>query len=369
MKIHYTKPSITQREVSYATDAAQNGWGEQCYEYISKFEKAFAQHLGVKYAIATSSCTGALTIGLIGLGIQAGDEIILPDTTWIACASPITHMGAKPIFVDIDPTTWCIDSNQVIKAITPKTKAILAVHLYGNVCNMTALLKIAKEHNIFLIEDAAEALGSCYKKKRCGSMGEFGTFSFHGTKTLTTGEGGMFVTNNQDLYERVLTLSNHGRPKSIYKQFFSTMNGFKFKMSNIQAAIGLAQLERIQELIQRKQDILHYYKNALSIYDFIQMNYEDNDMINGAWMPSIVFDKQTKITREILVDSFSKKDIDARVFFSPLSSMPMYSNAQHNINSYDIPTRAINLPSYHDMEKTEQDYILSIIHEIIRSYV
>ena len=208
-RILYTKPSITELEVAYATDAARNGWGDHCYEYIHRFEEAFRQHLGVKYAIATSSCTGALHMGLAALGIGPGDEVILADTNWIATAAPIVHLGAKPVFVDILPDTWCLDPNLVEAAITPRTKAIIAVHLYGNLCDMDRLLAIGEKYGISVIEDSAEAIGSIYHGKRAGSMGAFGTFSFHGTKTLTTGEGGMFVTSDANLYEQVLTLSNH----------------------------------------------------------------------------------------------------------------------------------------------------------------
>ncbi|MDO9194076.1 MAG: DegT/DnrJ/EryC1/StrS family aminotransferase, partial [Undibacterium sp.] len=233
-RIPYTKPSITELEVRYATDATANGWGEHCYDYIHRFEAAFKAHLGVKHAIATSSCTGALHMGLAALGIGVGDEVILADTNWIASAAPIVHLGATPVFVDILAQTWCLDPQQVEAAITPRTKAIIAVHLYGNLCDMDALLAIGERHGIPVIEDAAEAIGSVWHGRRAGSMGAFGSFSFHGTKTITTGEGGMFVTNDDALYNTVLTLSNHGRSRSQKKQFWPDMLGYKYKMSNVQ---------------------------------------------------------------------------------------------------------------------------------------
>src|SRR6185437_5255102 len=202
-RIYYTKPSITEREIRYATDAAANGWGERCYEYIERFESLFREHLGLKYAIATSSCTGALHMGLSALGIGPGDEVILADINWVASAAPITYLGAKPILVDVLPDTWCIDPGRAEAAITPRTKAIIAVHLYGNLCDMNALLAIGDKHGIAIVEDAAEALGSVWYGRRAGSMGAFGSFSFHGSKTVTTGEGGMFVTQDSALYERV----------------------------------------------------------------------------------------------------------------------------------------------------------------------
>ena len=248
-KIPYTKPSITELEIEYAADAARNGWGENCYEYINRFETAFKKYLGVKYAIATSSCTGALHMGMHALGIGPGDEVIMADTNWIATAAPIVHLGAKPVFVDILPDSWCLDPSQVEAAISSRTKAIVAVHLYGNLCEMDQLVAIGERHNIPVIEDSAEAIGSIYRGRRAGSIGKFGAFSFHGTKTITTGEGGIFVTNDLNLYQYVLTLSNHGRSVGQVKQFWPDMVGYKYKMSNIQAAIGLAQLQRINELV------------------------------------------------------------------------------------------------------------------------
>jgi perosamine synthetase len=360
-RIYYTKPSITELEVAYATDAARNGWGERCYEYIMRFEEAFKAHLGVKYAIATSSCTGALHMGLAALGIGPGDEVIMADTNWIATAAPIVHLGATPVFVDILPDSWCIDPDLVEAVITPHTKAIIAVHLYGNLCDMDRLLAIGEKYHIPVIEDAAEAIGSVYHGRRAGSMGKFGSFSFHGTKTLTTGEGGMFVTNDADLYETVLTLSNHGRARGQTRQFWPDMVGFKYKISNIQAAIGCAQTERIEELISRKRDILAYYRERLETLPGVRMNPEPVGTINGAWMPTTVFDAQTGVTREKLQAAFADENIDARVFFHALSSLPMFEERQQNCYALDIPIRAINLPSYHDMTTAEQERVVRVI--------
>lgn len=360
-RICYTKPSITELEIRFATDAATNGWGDHCYEYISRFEDAFRQHLDVKHAIATSSCTGALHMGLAALGVGPGDEVIMADTNWIATAAPIMHLGAKPVFVDILPDSWCIDPELAEVAITRRTKAIIAVHLYGNLCDMDRLLAIGQKHDIPIIEDAAEAIGSVYHGKRAGSMGKFGTFSFHGTKTVTTGEGGMFVTNYTDLYERVLTLSNHGRARGQIKQFWPDMIGFKYKMSNIQAAIGCAQMERIEELINRKREILEYYRDRIEVLPGVKMNPAPRGMINGAWMPTAVFDPESGVTRENLQQAFRIENIDARVFFHPLSSLPMFEEQPQNRNAWQIPGRAINLPSFHEMTATQQDRVVAVV--------
>lgn len=364
-RILYTKPSITELEVGYATDAARNGWGERCYEYITRFEKAFTAHLGVEYAIATSSCTGALHLGMAALGIGPGDEVILADTNWIATAAPVVHLGATPVFVDILPDTWCIDPQLAEEAITPRTKAIVAVHLYGNLCDMDRLLAIGERYNVPVIEDAAEALGSVYLGKRAGSMGRFGSFSFHGSKTLTTGEGGMFVTNDANLYETALTLSNHGRTRAQTRQFWPEVVGFKYKMSNLQAALGCAQVERITELVCRKREILYNYRAHLERLPDVTMNPEPKGTINGAWMPTVLFDAATGVTRETLQHAFKAENIDARVFFNPLSGLPMFENQMFNHNAWDIPLRAINLPSYHDMTSEEQGRVIDIVASIL----
>jgi perosamine synthetase len=360
-RIPYTKPSITELEVAYATDAARNGWGERCYEYISRFEDAFKRHLGVSYAIATSSCTGALHMGLSALGVGPGDEVIMADTNWIASAAPVVHLGAKPIFVDILPDSWCIDPELAEAAITNRTKAIIAVHLYSNLCDMDKIMDIGKRYGIPVIEDAAEAIGSIYHGKRAGSMGLFGCFSFHGTKTLTTGEGGMFVTNDAELYEAVLTLSNHGRARDQTKQFCPERIGFKYKLSNIQAAIGCGQMERIDELVSRKQEILLSYRRFLEVFPSISMNPELPGTTNGAWMPTVVFDERTGVTRENLFGAFNLANIDARVFFYPLSSLPMFKSQSQNVNAWNIPKRAINLPSFHDQSEAELSRIVKVV--------
>jgi perosamine synthetase len=363
-RIYYTKPSITELEVGYATDAARNGWGEHCYDYIHRFEALFREHLGVKHAIATSSCTGALHLGMDALGIGVGDEVILADTNWIASVAPVTHLGATPVFVDVLADSWCLDPTQVEAAITPRTKAILAVHLYGNLCEMDRLLEIGRKYNVAVIEDAAEAIGSVWHGRRAGRMGRFGAFSFHGTKTLTTGEGGMFVTDDDGLYETVLTLSNHGRARGQTRQFWPDVIGYKYKMSNVQAAIGCGQLERIDTLIERKRAILRRYKELLAPLPGIGMNPEPPNTVNGAWMPTAMFAPQTGVTRERLQAAFAAESIDARVFFHPLTTLPMYGSHAGAPNARDIAARSINLPSFHDMTDAEQQRVVAVIRAI-----
>lgn len=363
-QIPYTKPSITELEVNFATDAAANGWSEHCYEYITRFEDAFKSHLGVKHAIATSSCTGALHMGMSALGLGIGDEVIMANTNWIATAAPIVHLGATPVFVDILPDSWCLDPSQVESAITCKTKAIVAVHIYGNLCDMDALLDISKCHNIPLIEDAAEAVGSIYNGRKAGSLGLFGAFSFHGTKTITTGEGGMFVTNDSNLYEHVLTLSNHGRARSQIKQFWPDLVGYKYKMSNIQAAIGCAQMQRIDALITAKRKIFSMYQAYLRELP-VRMNPEPKGCQNGYWMPTFVVDYNISFNRDDLIVKLKANGIDARVFFWPLSqtTTPGRKAFDSLYISETINLRALNLPSYHELTDDDAFYICSSIRE------
>jgi perosamine synthetase len=363
-RILYTKPSITEAEVAYATDAARNGWGDRCYEYIAKFEDMFRRYTAARYAIATSSCTGAMHMGMAALGVESGDEVILADTNWIASAAPITYLGAKPVFVDVRADSWCLDPARVEAAITPKTKAIMAVHIYGNLCEMDELLEIGERYNIPIIEDAAEAIGSRWADAHAGTIGAFGAFSFHGTKTVTTGEGGMFITNDEALYKKVLTLSNHGRAAGQTKQFWPDEIGFKYKMSNVQAAIGCAQMERIDELVKRKREIFEYYRSRIGKLPGVTMNPEKQSTVNGYWMPTLVFAPETGVTRERLVDAFKAADIDARVFFHALSSLPMFEPCPQNRNSNSIPGRAINLPSYHDMTENDLERVVAVVMQV-----
>lgn len=291
-------------------------------------------------------------MGMAGLRIGPGDEVILGDINWIASAAPIVHLGAKPVLVDVLPDTWCLDPVAVEAAITPQTKAILAVHLYGNLCDMDALAVIAQRHGLHLIEDSAEAIGSVWHGRRAGSMGAFGAFSFHGTKTITTGEGGIFVTNDDALYERVLTLSNHGRARGESRQFWPERVGFKYKMSNGQAAIGCAQMERIDELIAGKRRVFECYRNAL-VDQPLTMNPEPLGTINGYWMPTIVIDKHIELERDALLSTFKTDNIDGRTFFWPLSSLGLFDAPNANKVSQSLSLRALNLPSYHDISDSD----------------
>ena len=366
-RIQITQPSISQLEIDYVNDAIRNGWGEKCYDYIFKFQYSFANYLGSKHALATSSCTGAIHLGLMALGIKEGDEVIVPESTWIASVEPVLYIGAKPIFVDDKADTWCIDPIAIEKAITPKTKAIIVVHLYGNVCEMDEIMAIAKKYSLKVLEDAAEALGSEYKNKKCGSIGDVGVFSFHGTKTISTGEGGVLVTNDKDVFEKASILNDHGRNAKDpeHKIFWMRDYGYKYKMSNLQAAMGCAQIERIEELVAKKREVFYWYKENLEEVQGIQLNLEQYYAKNSYWMPTLVFDDTINVDRDELINFLSTKNIDSRPFFHPISSLPLFYDQPENELAYKISSKGINLPSHHELEKSDVLRVCNLIKELV----
>ncbi len=364
-KIPITKPSITALEIEYVNDAVANGWGSKCYDYIYRFEREFATYQNSKFALATSSCTGAIHLALLALGVKEGDEVIVPEITWIATVEPILYIGAKPVFVDVLPNTWCIDPSKIEEAISPKTKVIIPVHVYGNLCEMDAIMQIATKNSLVVLEDAAEALGSEYNGKKAGSIGDAGVFSFHGTKTISSGEGGMLVTNREDVLERAKILNDHGRNPKIGKMFWMGEYGYKYKISNLQAAMGCAQIERAHELIEKKRLIFTWYKSQFNDTEKFSMNPEFKDTFNSYWMPTIVFSKDININRERLFEFLKQSNIDSRPFFYPLSSLPMFESNRSNGVSYDIYERAINLPSFYDMKREDVNFVSEKILQFI----
>ena len=371
-RIPIAGPWITQREIDYVTDAVTNAWYGNANMYNERFEKAFAEYLGVRFALSLPSCTSAIHLSLATLGVAPGDEVIVPDVTWIASAAPIVYVGATPVFADIDAKTWCISADSFEQCITSRTKAVILVDLYGNLPDMDSVLHVATRHGVAVIEDAAEAIGSEYKGARAGSFGETSVFSFHGSKTLTTGEGGMLVSDREDMYDRALFLHDHGR-KPGDKMLWNTEVAYKYKMSGMQAALGLAQLERVEELVSRKRLIFSWYEKELSALEGVTLNYEAPTTKNTFWMVTIVLDRSFGITKEHVMGLLRKRQIDCRPFFYPLSSLPAYANCtqaqeaqQRNHVSYQISPYAINLPSALCMTENEVKYVCEVLTDILQ---
>ena len=350
-RIPVAGPWITQREIDYVAQAVGTAWYRSANLFQQRFEAAFAAYIGRRFAIALPSCTSAIHLALLAIGVGGDDEVIVPDATWIATSAPISYVGATPVFADIDRRTWCLSLPSLEQAITPRTRAVLPVNLYGGMPDYDRILEAAARKRIVVIEDAAESVGSLYRGKKAGSFGLASVFSFHGSKTLTTGEGGMLLTDDEALYERCRMLADHGRRKGD-RAFWNAEIGQKYKMSSLQAALGLAQLERIDELVARKREIFGWYQSALDRASGITLNAEPDGTTNSVWMVTAVMDAALGWRKEDLADALAADGIDTRPFFYPLSSLPAYADspqvavaAKRNLIAYDISPRAINLPS------------------------
>jgi perosamine synthetase len=343
------EPSITDRELAYVTEAVKSGWISSIGEYIVEFERKFAEFIGVKYALAVSNGTSALHLALASLGITHGHEVIVPDFTFIATANAVTYTGAKPVFADIDPEHWCIDPEDIVRKITPSTKAIIPVHIYGHPAEMDRIMAIANDYGLYVVEDAAEAHGAECKGEKIGAFGHCGIFSFYGNKILTTGEGGMLTTNDPKLYTRALELRDHAMSQK--KRYWHTDIGFNYRMTNIQAAIGLAQLERIEELLRRKLEIFQWYAESLGKSTDFRLNSQAPWAKNVYWMVCLLLDKRTRISRDDLMAQLKSKGIDSRPFFYPLTHMPMYKGHVLNRVAQDISQCGINLPSGYGLDE------------------
>jgi perosamine synthetase len=360
--IPINKPFTDSNEEALVLDAVKTGHGEHRNKYLDRFEKEFASFTGAALAHCTSSCTGAIHLALAAMGVGPGDEVIVPEITWIASVEPVLYLGAKPVFVDVLPDSWCIDPKSVEQAISPKTKAIIAVHVYGNLCDMETLLQIAEKHHIAVLEDAAEGIGSYRKGKHAGSMGTAGTFSFHGTKTISTGEGGMVIASDPEFMHKIRVLNDHGRdPKDPEAKMYWMRNyGFKYRMSNTQAALGVAQLSKISELVQKKRDIFLAYQQELNNLP-LHWNPEEEGDQNGYWLPTFVVDSKHSFNREKLFQAMNANNIEARPFFYPLSSLPMFQSRPENRVAYGIFDRGVNLPSFHEICPNEIDRVCQTI--------
>lgn len=367
-KIFAAGPWITEHEIRIVEDAMRH-WYENAYDYVEKFEKEFAAWHNRKYALMTPNCTSAIHLLLRSIGIGEGDEVIVPDCTWIATASPISYQKAVPVFCDIDPMTWCLSPKSIESCITKKTKAIIAVDIFGNMPDMDKLLALAKKHNLYLIEDAAEALGSSYKGLKAGKFGVGSVFSFHRTKTLTTGEGGMLLLDDENIYEKAKVFRDHGRREK-GPLYYNYEVGYKYMPFNVQAALGWAQLQRIDELLAKKRWILEEYRKGLTDIPDILLNVEPEGGINGAWITGLVFGKSHKISKLQAMEKLQKLNIPARPFFYPLSSLPAYPGLQKiyeskNPVTYDISSRGINLPGALNLDQEQIDYICKCVKQLL----
>lgn len=357
MHIPVYKPSIEEKEKEYVLDCVETGWISWKGKYVPRFENDFAKYIGMQYGVGVFNGTVALHLAMLTLGIGEGDEVIVPSFTYVASVNAITYVGATPVFVDSKLDTWQMDPDDVRKKITDKTKAMVVVHLYGHPCEMDELTALCRENDIFMIEDCAEAIGSEYKGKKVGSFGDVSCFSFFGNKTITTGEGGMLLTNDISLYDRAKRIKDQGNAK--YRMYWSDIVGYNFRMTNIQAAIGCAQLERIDEFVKKKILVGQKYRDGFLNYP-IKTLEPVGDVIHTYWMCNILLERAE--LRDELRTYLEDKGIETRPTFYPVHTMPMYSQKyqKHN-NAEHISYRGINLPSYPELSDEELEYVISSV--------
>lgn len=357
------QPSLHGNEKLYAIDCLDSTWISSKGKYLSLFENSVARFVGIEFASAVSNGTVALHTALLALGVGPGDEVIVPALTYIASVNAIAYTGATPVFADSLPDTWQLDPADVRRKITGRTKAIMLVHLYGHPCDMDAFAALAAEHNLLMVEDCAEALGTYYKGRHVGTFGHIATFSFYGNKTITTGEGGMVITNDHTLFQRMLHFKGQGL--ATYRQYWHDVVGYNYRMTNICAAIGLAQMEQIDVILPKKRALAEHYRQALKGLP-LSLHDEAADTTHSYWMVSILLDAPRH--RDSLMAYLGENQIETRPLFYPINTMPMYSS--HFVRcpvAEDIARRGINLPSWPDLSLAQIERIANTIRAYFQS--
>ena len=343
MKLELDAPNVGKLEKEYLNKTIDSGFVSTYGPYVPKFEEIFADFVDMKRAVSTQSGTAALHVALHELGIGRDDEVIVPALTFIATVNPVIYVGAQPVFVDIDFKTWNIDTYKIEECITKKTKAIIPVHLYGNPCNMDAIMGVAENYGLYVIEDATESLGAKYKGRYTGTFGDLGCFSFNGNKTITTGSGGMITGNNNQRMDHIKFLVNQARDED--KGYFHPEIGFNYRMTNISASMGLAQMERLDELLERKRRLHAVYEKELGRVDQILLQKEYDHAESSWWFTCVTLKENIDINA--LQASLKEKGVPVRRVFMPLVGFPPYKKyrLREYENSYKIYERGLCLPS------------------------
>jgi perosamine synthetase len=357
-----SQPSIGKREEECVVDAIRSGWVSSLGAYIEKFEEQFAAFCGTRHAITVSNGTTALHLALLAAGVKPGDEVIIPDLTFIATANVVVHAGAVPIFVDIDPQTLCLSPDAIASAVTSRTRAIMPVHLYGHPADMDRINEIAERRGLVVIEDAAEAHGAECRNRRVGSLGRCGVFSFYGNKVITTGEGGVITSDDDKLIIRARRLRDHAM--SATRRYWHDEVGFNYRMTNLQAALGVAQLERIDEFIAKRRKILDWYRAGLADCAGIKLNRQADWAKPVCWMVCMEIEDLDEAARDQLMSRLKALGVDCRPYFYPVSDMPMYSPASTPVAHRISPT-GINLPSYVDLSADDVAHICGIVRQVL----
>ncbi len=354
-------PSITALEHEYVLDAVKSGWISSLGPYITEFEEGFAAFCGTRHAIAVSNGTVAIHLALVALRIGPGDEVIVPDLSFIATANAVCHSGATPVFADIDAENLCLDPRDLARCLTPRTKAIMPVHLYGHPADMGAINAFAAEHGLYVIEDAAEAHGASIAGKRVGSFGTCATFSMYANKNLTTGEGGVITTDDDALAERLRHLRDHAMSKQ--KRYWHDEIGYNYRITNLQAALGCAQLRRSEELLTGRTRLLDWYSAALA-GSGIRLNRHSAWATPSYWMICAEIDGLDETRRDALMADLRERGVDTRPYFYPMSDMPYFTRADTPV-AHEVYARGINLPSYVDLLPEDIEAIANVLKSTI----
>ncbi len=368
-RISVASPVLTGNELAYVTDCIKTNWISSQGKYVRQFEEMFtAYHRGNK-SLAVSNGTVALHLALEALGVGIGDEVIVPDLTFAASVNAILYTGATPVLVDIDPYTWNIDVDKAVKAVTTRTKAIMPVHLYGHPCDMDKIDALAKKHNLLIVEDCAEALGSYYKDQPVGMFGDASTFSFFGNKTITTGEGGMIVFKDADVAEKAAMLRDHGMQKN--RRYWHAAVGYNYRLTNLQAAIGVAQFERLDEFVSAKRKIAKTYNETLGSFPYFQIPAEKLGTTNSYWLYTCMVRPNSPFTRDDLINYLNQHGIETRPVFFPMHIMPPYINfgqASTLQTSLNVSKCGISLPTSVSLTEIELTYICKTISTFVASF-
>jgi perosamine synthetase len=360
-------PSIGEEELNNVIDAVKSGWISSKGDYIKKFEEEFSKYCGVKYGVTTTNGTSALHLALVALGIKAGDEVIIPNFTMISSANAIIYTGAKPIFVDAEEETGNINVKRIEEKITPRTKAIMPVHIYGHPCDMDEINELAKKYNLFIIEDAAEAHGAEYRGKKCGGLSDVACFSFYANKLITTGEGGMVVTDNKEIYEKCLKLRDLAFGKE--RRYIHDEIGFNYRMTNVQAAIGLGQMRKINLFLDKKIKNALLYNSFLKDVKGVIIPVEKPCVKKSYWMYAVRFTKDFGISKDEIKRKLFEKGIDTRDFFVGMNEQPIFKEKGFQLGeefpiSKKLSETGLYLPFGLDLKKEDIEYICSVIKEL-----
>ncbi|MDP8210688.1 MAG: DegT/DnrJ/EryC1/StrS family aminotransferase [Candidatus Stygibacter australis] len=365
MMIPIAKACLSGNERKYINNCIDTQWISSSGSYVTQFEEVNSKYYGMKHAIAVSNGTSALHLALIALGIEKGDEVIIPAFTFAATINAILYVGATPVMVDVYKEIWTIDAELCEKAITKRTKAIIPVHIYGHPCNMEKLTEITRKHELFLVEDCAEAHGAKYKDKKVGSFGDISCFSFFGNKIITTGEGGLCLTNSMILNEKMRVLRDHGMSKKI--RYWHERIGYNYRMTNLQASIGVAQMEEMENILIKRANIKNYYRQLLKKKDYIVLKPENEIIDSVNWLFSFLIEGDENIELSVMQDKLQVKGIESRRLFYPLYQMPPYKefNVNYLKNTEEISKKGISLPTFNDLKYEEIDYIVKSFTQII----